>query len=69
MLNFEEMENEYKGMKREISKYEFMDATSDVMASEVFIGLMKIDPTLMMTLTMFTCEVANVLFKENKEEV
>ena len=69
MLNFEEMENEYKGIKREISKYEFMDATSDVMANELFVPLMKMDPTLMMTLTMFTCEVANILFKENKEEV
>lgn len=69
MKNYDEIANECKGIKREISKYEFMDATSDVMTNELFIPLMKMDPTLMMTLTMFTCEVANILFKENKEEV
>ena len=68
MKNYDEIIKEFKDTKKEISKYEFMDATTDLMTSELFIKLIGTDPTLMMTLTMFSCELAKVLFNEDKKE-
>ena len=67
---FEETRKEYKETKKEISKYEIIDTSTDVMTkSKVFKKLMLIDPTLIMTLTMFTTELVARLFDEAKEDI
>lgn len=66
---FEETKKEFEETKKEISQYDIIDVSTDIMAeSKVFKKLILIDPTLIMTLTMFTTELVNALFDEAKED-
>ena len=66
---YEKLKKEYESTKKEISKFDILDTTSDILAnSEMFKELISIDPTLMISITMFTGELVSILFDEDNNE-
>ena len=66
---YEKLKKEYENTKKELSKFDILDACTEILAnSEMFKELTKIDSTLMISITMFTGELVGILFDEDNNE-
>ena len=65
---YKERCKKYKIEKKNLSKFDIIDASADVMIeSEGIKKLMSINPTLILTLTMYTSELVDRLFGDSDE--
>ena len=64
----EDLQREFKETKKEISKHDIVEARTEILATnKIFREMINIDPTLMISLAIFSAEIVKFLFDEDKE--